>query len=77
MVEKTNHDTNAKKCGNCRYCGSTQSGGKEISFVCRKNRPQVFAQVLPTDKGLQWDVHGFWPPVLKDDWCGEFEPQLH
>ena len=47
-------------CENCIYCEFQENPIYEIGgyYECRKS-------AIPKD--------GIWPPVKKDDWCGEIE----
>lgn len=54
--------TSRPRCGGCRFFQNTETG------QCRKYAPKPVVAI--DDVAIGWD----WPPIDKDQWCGEFEP---
>lgn len=59
-----------RKCQNCEYY--QQHRGQQ-NGVCRIRSPQVVTAINVKGVGMPKTV---WPPVHKDDWCGEFEQKI-
>ena len=50
----------------CQTCRFYQPDGKTVEAgECRRRAPSP---------GPQTDVGAYWPVVLPDDWCGEWQP---
>jgi hypothetical protein len=65
-------------CDGCKFCGVVTAATKEISLICRKNPPTVFAQLVPQGPNqLAWMGTAMWASITKFDWCGSFEPVEH
>jgi hypothetical protein len=53
--------------------------------TCRAGRPTAFAFIVPAapspiqapgQPNAQFMTYGGWPPVMRDNWCGEFLGKL-
>lgn len=53
-------------CGTCKYFSA-------LHTQCRIAHPSVFPMMRGTG---QVGFAGAFPPVTKNDWCGEHEPEL-
>lgn len=64
----------ARDCGNCKYFDRIGGDGREDEDgFCRRfaPRPKTAPRDAMTDSA--YDVVAWWPSVMVDDWCGEFE----
>jgi len=71
-------------CETCKFFAPEKlSNGKG---TCRAGRPSVQMFIVPvgptpiqiagSQANAQIVTHGAWPPVMKDNWCGEFSGRL-
>ena len=67
---------NKPNCRTCKYHGVMLNPSQQILTICRRNPPQVFATLAPSQKGLQWVSTVAWPLIADDDWCGEYEIEV-
>jgi len=71
------------RCDACAYAQPMQLGAGQLVEVgtpaplqCRRYpKSMTIATVMdPTTRQMGLAAGAAWPPVLADEWCGEFEP---
>ncbi len=61
-----------QNCGNCKYMDPRA----EVK-LCRRSPPTYGPVVVPVKQGVMAvQMHGGWPQVKLEDWCGEHVPML-
>ena len=70
-------------CENCRFWATTMSKISDVNYAdgvgeCRRNAPQgpvMYYQGSWACRPKDFQVISGFPNTLKDEWCGEAEPQ--
>jgi hypothetical protein len=62
------------RCKNCKY-SHTEKQGETEQLWCRRNPPVPYPMQVkhPITGEVALNVQAFWPPVLPDMQCGEFD----
>lgn len=61
-----------ERCDQCRFSRKAEHPAPEV-LECRRHAPSpsVLEQAIPGEEHL--DRFSYWPLVVNNDWCGEFQ----
>lgn len=63
-------------CHGCRYWQLI--GDEFLDGECRRHAPRLSGMAAPHGDAIHQDPKwAMWPTTFRDDWCGEFAPNLY